>query len=52
MGQLKILNFLCIVLGLEFKKLAHEVHPSLDGGNSKNLSDDVVCQLASTIQSL
>ncbi|KAF3339765.1 microtubule-associated protein 3 isoform X2 [Carex littledalei] len=53
MGQLKFLNSLCIVLGLEFEKMVAEVHPTLDEGEeSKNISDDVVDRLASTIQRL
>lgn len=53
MGQLKNLNSLCIVLGLEFEKMVAEVHPALDEGEeSKNISDDVVDRLASTIQRL
>ncbi|XP_078153449.1 65-kDa microtubule-associated protein 3-like [Carex rostrata] len=53
MGQLKNLNSLCIVLGLEFEKMVAEVHPTLDEGEeSKNISDDVVDRLASTIQRL
>lgn len=53
MGQLKNLNSLCIVLGLEFEKMVQEAHPSFDEGeDSKNISDDVVGRLASAIQRL
>ncbi|KAJ4771152.1 Microtubule-associated protein-like [Rhynchospora pubera] len=52
-GHLKTLNSLCIVLGLEFKKIVGEVHPSLDEGEeSKNISSDVFNQLSSAIQRL
>ncbi|XP_059629457.1 65-kDa microtubule-associated protein 3-like [Cornus florida] len=47
------LNSLCLVLGMDFKQTINEVHPSLgDSEGSKNISNDMIDQLATTIQRL
>jgi len=46
-------NSLCSVLGLDFKQIVNEVHPSLgDSEGSKNISNDKIEQLAVVIQKL
>ncbi|XP_050264843.1 65-kDa microtubule-associated protein 3 isoform X2 [Quercus robur] len=46
-------NSLCSVLGLDFKQIVTEVHPSLgDSEGSKNISNDKIEQLAVVIQKL
>lgn len=47
------MNSLCSVLGLDFKQIVTEVHPSLgDSEGSKNISNDKIEQLAVVIQKL
>ncbi|XP_020273615.1 65-kDa microtubule-associated protein 3 [Asparagus officinalis] len=49
--HLSILNSLCLVLGIDFKKTITEVHPSLDENEaSKSISNDTIERLASAIQ--
>jgi protein regulator of cytokinesis 1 len=46
-------NSLCSVLGLDFKQIVTEVHPSLgDFEGSKIISNDKIEQLAAVIQNL
>ncbi|KAJ3695716.1 hypothetical protein LUZ60_001093 [Juncus effusus] len=54
MMQLKTLNSLCLILGLDFEETVREVHPSLDqeSEGSKNISNETIERLESSIQSL
>ncbi|XP_062153827.1 65-kDa microtubule-associated protein 3 isoform X2 [Alnus glutinosa] len=46
-------NSLCSVLGVDFKQIVTEVHPSLgDSEESKNISNDTIEQLAAAIRKL
>ncbi|KAH6770827.1 Microtubule associated protein family protein [Perilla frutescens var. hirtella] len=50
---LNSLHSLCIVLGLDFKKIANKIHPSLgEVESSKNISNSTVEQLGNVIQQL
>lgn len=47
------MNSLCSVLGVDFKQIVTEVHPSLgDSEESKNISNDTIEQLAAAIRKL
>lgn len=51
--HLHAVNLLCLVLGMDFKQIVSEVHPSLgDSEGSKNISNDAIEQLASAIRKL
>ncbi|KAK9293145.1 hypothetical protein L1049_021131 [Liquidambar formosana] len=53
LDHLNTLNSLCLVLGMDFKHTASEVHPSLvDSEEEKNISNDTIEQLAAAIQKL
>ncbi|KAF3433106.1 hypothetical protein FNV43_RR24208 [Rhamnella rubrinervis] len=51
--HLYTLNSICLVLGVDFKQTVSEVHPSLgDSEGSKNISNEIIEQLAAAIQKL
>lgn len=51
--HLYTLNSICLVLGMDFKQTVSEVHPSLgDVEGSKNISNEIIEQLAAAIQKL
>ncbi|EPS73877.1 hypothetical protein M569_00872, partial [Genlisea aurea] len=54
LDRLEFLHSCCLVLGMDFKKTVSEIHPSLGGESegSKNISDNTIELLASTIQKL
>ncbi|XP_042051942.1 65-kDa microtubule-associated protein 3-like isoform X2 [Salvia splendens] len=52
-GRLNSLHSLCVVLGLDFKKVANEIHPSLgEAKSSKYISNSTIEQLGPAIQQL
>lgn len=53
LDHLNSLNSLCIVLGLNFKKVVSRIHPSLDEAeSSKNISNSTLEKLRTAIQQL
>ncbi|KAF7820689.1 65-kDa microtubule-associated protein 3-like [Senna tora] len=51
--HLYALNSLCLVLGLDFKQIISEIHPSLgDNEGPKSVTNDTIQQLAVAIQNL
>ena len=47
------MNSLCSVLGVDFKQIVTEIHPSLGNSEeSKNISNDTIEQLAAAIRKL
>ncbi|KAK4436355.1 microtubule-associated protein 3 [Sesamum alatum] len=53
LDRMKYLDSLCIVLGLDFKKIVSEIHPSLaEAAGSKNISNSTIEQLGTAIQNL
>ncbi|KDP28747.1 hypothetical protein JCGZ_14518 [Jatropha curcas] len=53
LGLLDTLNSLCEVLGMDFKYILHEIHPTLDDSKeSKDITDYTIEGLTAAIQSL
>ncbi|KAK1256766.1 65-kDa microtubule-associated protein 3 [Acorus gramineus] len=53
LGHLSSLNSLCLVLGMDFKCIVEEVHPSLgESDGSKNISNDTIERLGIVIERL
>lgn len=53
MDRLNSLYSLCIVLGLDFKKVVNRIHPSLEEAeSSKNISNSTIEKLGTAIQQL
>ncbi|GAB2271558.1 hypothetical protein Dimus_006391 [Dionaea muscipula] len=53
LDHLKTLSSLCSVLGMDFKDKVCKIHPNLnDSKGTRNISDDTIGKLSSTIQSL
>ncbi|KAL1550801.1 65-kDa microtubule-associated protein 3-like isoform X4 [Salvia divinorum] len=51
--RLNSLHSLCVVLGLDLKKVANEIHPSLgEAKSSKNISNSTIEKLGTAIQQL
>ncbi|KAL3524191.1 hypothetical protein ACH5RR_017025 [Cinchona calisaya] len=51
LDHLNTLNSLCLVLGMDFKQIVGEVHPSLgESEGTKSISNDTIEQLAAAIQ--
>ncbi|KAL0341104.1 UNVERIFIED_CONTAM: microtubule-associated protein 3 [Sesamum radiatum] len=53
LDRMKYLDSLCIVLGLDFKTIVGEIHPSLaEAAGSKNISNSTIERLGTAIQNL
>ncbi|KAL8534301.1 hypothetical protein ACS0TY_010349 [Phlomoides rotata] len=53
LDRLNCLYSLCMVLGLDFKKIVNQIHPSLvEAEDSKNLSSSTIDQLGNAIQEI
>lgn len=53
LDRLNSLYSLCIVLGLDFKKVVNRIHPSLEEAeSSKNISNSTIEKLGTAIQQL
>lgn len=53
LDRLNSLHSLCIVLGLDFKKVVNRIHPSLEEAeSSKNISNSTIEKLGTAIQQL
>ncbi|KAM0934213.1 putative microtubule-associated protein, MAP65/Ase1/PRC1 [Dioscorea sansibarensis] len=52
LDHLKTMRGLCSVLGIDFNQTACEIHPSLGGAETSNVSNETIDSLASAVQRL